>query len=199
MTRPCALSPRHARGGCWPFRPALGAQCGRLQGEPCGARGPRLSFVHDNGGLSVKLAIAFALGAALAATSAEASIRWRWTCTGPAFEAKGFLTTGDAPDADGYYPIIDVSGEANGVAITALQPAKTAIRGNEGWPVDNLVRSKAPQLSPGGFGFALADGSYANPFYGARFEPPGFLAVLTNPSKGEWREPRVVFDAERAP
>ena len=147
----------------------------------------------------MKLALALALGAALAATSAEASMRWRWTCTGPGFEAKGVFTTGDAADADGFYAITAVEGEANGVAITGLQPSRTAIPGNEGWPVDNLVRSKAPELSPGGFGFALADGSYANPFYGARFDPPGFLAVIANPGKGEWREPRVDFEAVKEP
>ena len=126
-------------------------------------------------------------------------MQWRWTCAGPDFEAKGLFTTGDTPDADGFYPIAAVSGEANGVAITGLQPAKTAIPGNEGWPVDNLVRSKAPQLSAGGFGFALADGRSVNPFFGARFEPPGFLAVIADPAKGAWREPRVTFEAERAP
>ncbi len=99
------------------------------------------------------LALALALGAAFAASAAEASMRWRWTCVGQGFEAKGLLTTGDAPDGDGFYPIIGVTGEANGVAITGLQAAKTAIPGNEGWPVDNLVRLQAPQLSPGGFGF----------------------------------------------
>ena len=126
-------------------------------------------------------------------------MRWRWTCTGPEFAAKGVFTTDDAPDADGFYRITAVTGQANGVAITGLQPARTAIPGNEGWPVDNLVRSKAPQLSAGGFGFALADGRFANPFYGARFEPPGFLAVIAGPAKGAWREPRVTFEAVKEP
>ncbi len=145
------------------------------------------------------LALALALGAAFAASAAEASMRWRWTCVGQGFEAKGLLTTGDAPDGDGFYPIIGVTGEANGVAITGLQAAKTAVPGNEGWPVDNLVRLQAPQLSPGGFGFALADGSFANPFFGAHFQPPGFLAVFTTPAKAVWREPRITFEVERAP
>ena len=126
-------------------------------------------------------------------------MRWRWTCTGPDFEAKGEFTTTDTPDANGFYAITGVTGEANGVAITGLQPARTAIPGNEGWPVDGLVRAAAPELSAGGFGFALADGTYANPFYGARVEPPGFLAVITDPAHGKWREPRVAFRAERAP
>jgi hypothetical protein len=144
----------------------------------------------------VKFALALGLCAAIAAAGdAKASMRWRWTCEGPGFEAKGEFITGDTPGADGFYPITSVSGEANGVAITGLQPANTAIPGNAGWPVENLVRSRTPELSPGGFGFALADGSFANPFFGARFQPPGFLAVISDPKKGVWREPRVTFKA----
>ena len=103
--------------------------------------------------------------------------------------------TDDAPNAEGFYAIRSVTGEANGVAIVGLQPAGTAIPGNEGWPVGNLVRLSEPQLGEGGFGFALADGSFANPYYGARFEPPGFLAVLSDPAHGRWSEPRVTFKA----
>ena len=140
-----------------------------------------------------------AVGAALATTGAEAAMRWRWTCEGPEFEARGVFTTADKPNADGFYAITGVTGEANRVAITGLQPANTAIPGNEGWPVDNLVRSQAPQLADGGFGFALADGSFVNPFYGARFDPPGFLAVISDPAKRVWREPRVRFEAVQTP
>jgi hypothetical protein len=98
-----------------------------------------------------------ALGAAMAAGDAEAATHWRWQCAGPGFEATGEFTTEDKPGPDGYYSITGVTGEANGVPITAMQPAKTAIPGNEGWPVDNLIRKAKPQLSPGGFGVALAD------------------------------------------
>ena len=75
-------------------------------------------------------------------------MRWRWTCAGPGFEAKGFFTTGDAPDAEGFYPITGVTGEANGVAIVGLQPAKSAIPGNEGWPVDNLGADESASAEP---------------------------------------------------
>lgn len=105
----------------------------------------------------------------------------------------------DKPDAEGFYVITGINGQANGVAITGLQPAKTAIPGNEGWPVDNRVRAKAPELSIGGFGFALADGSFANPFYGARWEPPGSLAVISDPVRHVWREPRVDCHVDPAP
>ena len=46
-----------------------------------------------------------------------------------------------------------------------LQPAGTAVPGNEPFAVDNLVRTAAPQLTVHGFGFSLANGDYANPFH----------------------------------
>jgi hypothetical protein len=145
----------------------------------------------------MKLALTVVFGAAMAAGDAEASMQWRWTCEGPGFEAKGALTTDDKPDMDGFYAITGVTGEANGVAITALQSPRTAIPGNAGYPVDNVLRPAAPQLSNGGFGFALADGTYVNPFFGARFVPPGFYAVISNPAKSQWREPQVDFEASQ--
>jgi hypothetical protein len=51
------------------------------------------------------------------------------------------------------------------VAITDLQPTGTAIPGNEPYAVDNLVSAAEPRLTTHGFGFLLANGNYANPFY----------------------------------
>ena len=145
----------------------------------------------------MKFILALVFGAALFAGDAKAAMQWRWTCEGPGLEAKGTFATEDKPDADGFYTITGVEGQANGVAITGLQRAGTAIPGNEGWPVQNLIREREPRLSAGGFGFALADGSFVNPFFGARFKPPGFLAVISHPANGQWREPRVSFTAAR--
>jgi hypothetical protein len=146
-------------------------------------------------GMVLKLAFALALGAAMIAGRAEASMQWRWSCEGPGYQASGAFTTGDTPDADGFYPITAVSGKANGVAITGLQPAGTAIPGNPGYPVNNLIRTRAPQLSNEGFGFALADGTFANPFYGAHFDPPGPLVFVSDPARNKTHEPRVEFEA----
>jgi hypothetical protein len=51
------------------------------------------------------------------------------------------------------------------VTITGLQPTGTAILGNEPYAVDNLVSAAEPRLTTHGFGFSLANGDYANPFY----------------------------------
>ena len=58
-----------------------------------------------------------------------------------------------------------ITGTDNGVAITGLQPTGTAIPGNEPYAVDNLLSFTIPQLTEHGFGFSLANGDYANPFY----------------------------------
>ena len=122
-------------------------------------------------------------GAALVVLPAEA-LEWRWSYQGQGVTASGAFTTTDTPNADGFYEITGINGEANGVAITGLQPAGTSIPGNDGYPVDSFVRAEAPQLSLHGFGFALADGTYANPFYGDHFVPPGVYAFFSDPKNG---------------
>ena len=146
----------------------------------------------------MKLALSLLLGAALIAQSAEAS-EWRWGYQGEGVSASGSFTTKDAPNAEGFYEIIAIKGEANGVAITGLQPPGTSIPGNDGYPVDGLVRIAAPQLSLHGFGYALADGTYANPFYGDHFVPPGVYAFFSDPKNRKTSEPLVKFTATIVP
>ena len=59
--------------------------------------------------------------------------------------------------------ITGIKGEMNGVAITGLQPPGTSIPGNDGYPVDGLIKAEAPHLSLHGFGYALADGTLCQP------------------------------------
>ncbi len=146
----------------------------------------------------MKFALPLVLVVALVASSAKAS-EWRWSYEGEGVTASGAFTTKDAPNMDGFYEITGIKGEANGVAITGLQPAGTSIPGNDGYPVDSLVRTEAPQLSLHGFGYALADGTYANPFYGARFVPPGVYAFFSDPASRKTSEPLVKFKATKAP
>jgi hypothetical protein len=146
----------------------------------------------------VKLAFSLAIGAALLAGAAQAAT-WKWSYQGEGVTASGGFVTKDAPDADGFYEITAISGEANGVAIARVQPAGTSIPGNDGYPVDNLVRTAAPQLSKHGFGYALADGTFANPFYGAHFAKPDYYAFFSDPANKRTSEPPVAFTATLEP
>jgi hypothetical protein len=148
--------------------------------------------------IRLKLALALAIAAAFVAPPANAR-DWRWSYQGEGVAASGVLTTKDAPNADGFYEITGIKGEMNGVAITGLQPAGTSIPGNDGYPVDGLVKTEAPQLSLHGFGYALADGSYANPFYGDHFVPPGVYAFFSDPKNSKTSEPLVKFSATIVP
>ena len=146
----------------------------------------------------MKLTFLLAVSAALLASGARAS-KWKWSYQGEGVAASGAFTTKDAPNADGFFEITGITGEANGVAIAGLQPPGTSIPGNEGYPVDNLVRTEAPQLTLHGFGYALADGTYANPFYGAHFAKPDTYAFFSDPVNRRTSEPAVAFTAAIVP
>jgi len=146
----------------------------------------------------VKLAFALAIGAALVASGAQAST-WKWSYQGEGVVASGTFTTSDAPNGDGFYEITGITGEANGVSIAGLQPPGTSIPGNDGYPVDDLVRTDAPRLTMHGFGYALADGTYANPFYGAHFAKPDYYAFFSDPANQRTSEPPVAFTATIVP
>jgi len=96
---------------------------------------------------------------------ANALLVWNWSYSGGGVSASGTFTTNDAPDGAGFYQIVGISGTDNGATITSLQPTGTAIPGNEPYAVDNLVSAAEPRLTTHGFGFSLANGNYANPFY----------------------------------
>ena len=146
----------------------------------------------------LKLGLALVIAAALVALPAEAR-EWRWSYQGEGVAASGSLTTTDTPNADGFYEITKIKGEANGIAITGLQPAGTSIPGNDGYPVDGLVRTEVPQLSLHGFAYSLADGTYANPFYGAHFAKPDTYAFFSDPANRKTSEPAVTFKATIVP
>ena len=143
----------------------------------------------------MKLALSLGIGAALLSESAEASLLWRWNSDGPGFHASGTFTTEDKPNADGFYEITAIAGNADGIAIVGLQKAGTSIPDNDGYPVDNLIRMKSPQLTKNGFGFALANKTYANPFYRAHFAKPDYHAFISNPNNGRTSEPVITFKA----
>jgi hypothetical protein len=79
--------------------------------------------------------------------SANASLFWNWSYSGAGISASGTFTTNDAPDAAGFYQIVEITGSDNGATITGLQPTGTPIPGNEPYAVDNLVSAAEPRLT----------------------------------------------------
>jgi hypothetical protein len=139
----------------------------------------------------------FVLSIALIAGSNRAwSLSWQWNIAGAGVNASGTFTTDDRPDAQGFYRITTIAGNANGGTITALQPAGTAIPGNAGYPVDNLVSMNGAQLTTHGFGFAVSNGEYHNPF-----RTSGYLDYISTPpyADGAGKEPAIRFTATVAP
>ena len=169
---------------------------GSCQNSSTGGIGP-MARRFSGWGIGLRLVLLL-IGAALVAGRADA-LEWRWGYEGAGVSASGSFTTKDAPDADGFYEITALAGQANGVAIAGLQPPGTAIPGNERYPVDNLVRTASPQLSKHGFGYGLASGAYDNPFYSAHLAPPGYYALFSDPANRRTREPAVVFKAAIVP
>ena len=114
---------------------------------------------------------------AAAQVPVHAALVWNWGYDGAGVTASGTFTTNDAPNASGYFTILNITGQRNGVVITGLQDAGTSIPGNEPFAVDNLLGETGPLLSVNGFGFSMANGTYANPFY-AEFLP-GYLEFFS--------------------
>ena len=138
------------------------------------------------------------IGIAALAVPVHASIMWSWNYSGVGITASGTFTTLDSPDAQGGYLITAITGARNGQTITALQPTGTWIPGNEPYAVDNLVfAGPGPQLTKAGFGFALADGTYSNPFYADFLPTPGYLEFYSIPDSDSSTELAVTFSATK--
>ncbi|MEN9865567.1 MAG: hypothetical protein RL748_1157, partial [Pseudomonadota bacterium] len=105
------------------------------------------------------------LALSLLPLSAQAEKTWHWQYASKDIKASGTLTTGDEPDANGYFLVTSIKGKRNGQKITGLVPKGESIPGNEPYTVDDLIRiSKKGQLTGSGIGFTTADGVNANPF-----------------------------------
>lgn len=140
-----------------------------------------------------------------ASMQAAEATAWTWSLSGNGFGAAGTLTTTDMPDSDGFVQITGITGSRNGVAITGLQPVGTAVPGNAGYPVDDLLRAAnaigTPQLTGAGFGFALADGTYSNPFYADFESRPSYYEFFSFPpfDAAIYGEVSVAFAAAPVP
>ena len=136
--------------------------------------------------------------AALAAGATPATaLNWNWTYSGAGITAGGTFTTVDTPDAAGFYLITAIAGARNGSEILSLQPTGTPIPGNEPFAVDNLVRIESPQLTVHGFGYAIAGGTFSNPFFADFLQPPSYLEFFSAPPTST--ELPILFSATPAP
>jgi hypothetical protein len=142
----------------------------------------------------VLVALGFVLGLA-ASLPAQAKTLWDWSYSAPDIAARGTLTTTDTADGEGFYLITGITGTRNGETITGLQRTGTAIPGNEGYPVDNLIRATGPQMTGHGFGFSTSGGNYANPFYASLLNPPGSTEFFSIPSQPAHTELPITFTA----
>lgn len=113
--------------------------------------------------------------------AAAASLTWSWSYFGSGIDASGTLFTNETPDNSGFYLITGITGTRNGDQITGLQPAGTAIPGNEPYVVDNLIRLGTQQLTSEGFGFSTEAGDYVNPFFASFLSPQVYLEVFSTP------------------
>lgn len=135
--------------------------------------------------------------AALVFTAPAQAATWDWNYSAAGIAAAGTFTTSDTPDTDGFYAITAITGSRNGVAIAGLEPAGSAIPGNDPYDVDNLVSIAGAQLTWNGFGYALADGSWANPFSDGSTAWE-YLSVPPYP-EGAGQEVAVAFSAAPVP
>jgi hypothetical protein len=129
---------------------------------------------------------------------ASASLLWDWSYAGDGIAASGTFTTSVSPDPAGYYQISGIAGSRNGDAITGLEPAGSAVPGNEGFPVDNLINASG-QLTANGFGYETGNGNYANPFYADFLTPPAYQEVFTQPASSGFLEAPIQFSASVVP
>ena len=144
--------------------------------------------------------IALASSAMLSAPSAAVTWDWRYSYDGKAEQpdwsgetlfpgkilASGTLTTSDRVDNNGFYKILSISGQRNGVAIAGLMPTGTSPppydRENK-FPTDSLIRpplSGEYQLARFGFGYRLQTGEYVTVFFSPWWRPPGVLEFYSN-------------------
>ena len=141
---------------------------------------------------------AFTAIGALSAIPAFADTTWNWHYSGDSINASGTFTASDAVDALGFHSITAITGSRNGDAITGLYPTGSAIPGNEPYALDNLIRVGGQgQITVHGFGFAMASGGYANPYFADFLTPPAYSEVFTTSSS--FSEVPITFSAAPVP
>ena len=168
-------------------------------GRSCSSRGAvdrQLSPLSLPSRGSAVIYMCVLLGALIADSAAAfGQLSWCWSFAGSGVSARGSFVTEKNADGEGFYRITKIAGRANSASVTALQATGTSVPGNAGYPVDNLVRQTAPQLTKHGFGFLAADGAYHNPFYLQEYRD--YISRRPYPD-GKGAEPTIQFKAVTA-
>ena len=99
------------------------------------------------------LAAATVCFAALSSTPPVQAATWSWDYSAAGIAASGTFTTTDTPDSAGFFTVTAITGSRNGVAITGLEPAGSAIPGNDPYAVDDLVSIAITSSLGGASGF----------------------------------------------
>lgn len=138
-------------------------------------------------------------GGLMATASAATPVQlWNWSYSGSGIAAAGTLTTSLSVNSAGFYEILSISGQRNGDLITGLQPAGTAIPGNEPFVVDNWIKADG-QLTGEGFGYQTQSGRYANVFFADWLSPPANMEFMTFPAQSYSHEAGVSFQLQPVP
>ncbi|MBB4843029.1 hypothetical protein HNP55_001548 [Paucibacter oligotrophus] len=143
----------------------------------------------------------FLAGGLMATTAVSAATPvqlWNWSYSGSGIAAAGTLTTSLSVNSAGFYEILSISGQRNGDLIIGLQPAGTAIPGNEPFVVDNWIKADG-QLTGEGFGYQTQSGSYANVFFAEWLSPAANVEFMTIPAQGYSHEAQVSFQLQPVP
>jgi hypothetical protein len=101
--------------------------------------------------------------AAAHAVADSAVARWTFSYTGPRVKAKGVLETAPAPEADGSYRILSITGKRNGKKIVELVPEGEMLTSEEQFMFsDNRLLPGSPHMSEAGFSYRTSDSKYFN-------------------------------------
>jgi hypothetical protein len=123
--------------------------------------------------------LALIISAGILATSMV--LTWDWSYYSVGIVASGTFTTNHTPDISGFYQI---------TGITGLQPTGTAIPENEPYTINNSIGPNG-QLTDRGFGYSLADGTFAKTFS----DNSAYFELYSAPQNSQKSELLISFSA----